>query len=192
MPARKPILIACCLAAVLAWPPLAASETPTLERVESPPVSVDGATTADLSSRARACMAQSLTYGSVTATGAHQSAAIAGIPLEGAQTTSIAGGDVFQVVDLENGLIVARSRITIGTWMPESIESTVTFEAKPGKFRLTHTNVRRMMTDTGISTNDGYRPVLIQPMSGHAKVAKALEALSTKLSSCIAAAPASW
>jgi hypothetical protein len=105
---------------------------------------------------------------------------------------TIPGGEVVTTFDPDAGLVVAQSRITRSALFgKESVQSTVTIEAKDGRFRITHSSIGSAAADTGYAANSGYHPVYIQAMSGHAKIRAALEALTEKIAACVRDAPAS-
>lgn len=106
-------------------------------------------------------------------------------------SSTIPGGEVVTTFDADGGLVVAQSRITRSTLFgKESVQSTVTIEAKDGRFRITHSSIGSASADTGYAANRGYGPVLVQAMSPHEKVRAALEGVTEKLAACIRDAPA--
>lgn len=165
----------------------AAAESKYLESVESPVVQVPGVSAKDLAARGRLCILKDVTYGDVVL---RDESRVAPYSMPGSQagnTTSSAGGDVLQSVDLDAGLVVARSRVPMSSMMMRySVESTITFEAREGRFKITQSAIQMAMLETGYAANDGFRPVLVQWGSPHKKVTETLQALATKIGECVA------
>lgn len=179
--------IVCAVAAALISP-AAVAEDKFLERIEAPVRTVDGASVRQLSERARTCVSQMVTFDSVVLRDNSRVSIMSSKPADTAgDTTAVAGGDVLRTVDLDAGLIVAQSRTPYSRMMMQHVlESTITFEAKEGRFRITQTGIRVAMQSTGYAANTGFMPVRIQPGSGHEKIAAALLALSEKIGDCVA------
>ena len=170
----------------------ASAESKYLESVESPVVEVPGVSVSDLASRGRLCILKHVTYGDVVL---RDESRVTPYSMPGSQagnTTSASGGDVLQSVDLDAGLVVARSRVQMSSLMMRySVESTITFEAREGRFKITQSAIRMAMLETGYAANNGFQPVLMQWGSPHKKVTETLQALATKIGECVAAPPSS-
>lgn len=170
----------------------AAFATEYLEKVESPVVEVPGVSAHDLAVRARLCVSQQVTNRAVVLRDESRSAPMAPVVTQGqGDTTAVAGGDVLRTVDLDAGLIIAQSRITIGSLMAAVIESTITVEARDGRFKITQTGIQRAFVNSGLAPTTGFKPVIEQWGSGADKVKKALEDQSAKIGECVATAEGS-
>lgn len=170
--------------------PAVAADAKFLERVESPVQAVDGASARQLAELARTCISQVVTFDSAVLRDNARVSIMSPIPADtSGDTTAVAGGDVLRTVDLDAGLIVAQSRLPFTRMMMKHIaESTITFEAKDGRFRITQTGIRVAMQSTGYAANTGFSQVRIQPGSGSEKIEAELLALSAKIGDCVAAA----
>jgi hypothetical protein len=158
-----------------------------LEKIESPVMEVPGVSSHDLAVRARLCVSQQVTNRAVVLRDESRSAPMAPVVTQGqGDTTAVAGGDVLRTVDLDAGLIIAQSRITIGSLMPAVIESTITVEARDGRFKITQTGIQRAFVNSGIAPTAGFKPVFDQWGAGADKVKKALEEQSAKIGDCVA------
>jgi hypothetical protein len=92
----------------------------------------------DLTTRAQACLARIVRY-------------------DGPDS----GKSVVASVSLETGTVVANSRIDIRSGMMQSlVQSTLTFEAREGRFRMVHTGITRAqrLAGTGAPYNE-FTPV---------------------------------
>jgi hypothetical protein len=178
--------IACTVAAALISSASIAEER-FLDRIEAPVRTVEGASVRQLSERARTCISQLVTYDSVVLRDTSRVSIMSPVPADtSGDTTAVAGGDVLRTVDLDAGLIIAQSRTPYSRMMMKHIlESTITFEAKDGRFRITQTGIKAAMQSTGYAANTGFSPVRIQPGSGHEKIGAALLALSEKIGDCV-------
>jgi len=180
------------IAALLATHPAIASEF--LERVEMEPRTVDGVTARELTERARVCITQTITNDAVALKDTSRVNPMASIgTMTSGDSKTLDGGQVLQTVDLDGGLITAQSRTSVPFMMFNryNVQSTVTFEARDGRFRITHTGIKAAMQDSGYASNDGFQPVRIQTGSAFKKIEAALHAISAKVSDCVATAPGS-
>jgi hypothetical protein len=161
-----------------------------LDRVESPVRSVDGASVRQLTEKARTCISQMVTYDAVVLRDSSRVSPMSAIPGDtSGDTTAVAGGDVLRTVDLDAGIIVAQSRIPWTRMMMNYVlESTITFEAKEGRFRITQTGIKQAMLSTGYMANTGFIPVRVQPGSPSAKIEAALQDHAAKIGDCVASA----
>ena len=174
----------------------AIAEDKYLDRVETEPRAVAGASVHQLAERGRLCILQHVTNDAVALKDTSRVNPMASIgTMTAGDTTAVQGGDVLQTVDLDAGLIVAQSRTAIpgAIFNRYFIQSTVTFEARAERFRLSHTGIKYAMQDTGYASNSGFTPVRIQTGSPYKKIEAALQVVSTKIADCVAAAPvADW
>lgn len=161
-----------------------------LERVESQVIEVPGASVRDLTERARICVSQLVTYGDVVIRDSARVSHVSPVPGSVAgDTTAVAGGDVIRTVDLDTGLLVAQSRVPVTSMlMKYSVESTITFEAREGRFKITQTGIRAAQEYTGYAANTGYQPVGLWTGSPWKKVEAALQKLASKIGDCVATA----
>lgn len=166
-----------------------------LDKVESPVVEVQGASVHELAERARVCISQKVTYGSVVMTDDARVNPMYSLPgSQAGNTTTSDGGDVLRTVDLDAGLVIAQSRVPWSFMMiPHSIESTITFEAREGRFKITQTGIQIAQLSTGYATNTGFRPVLKQWGSHWEAIEKKLQDLAAGVSECVSTTPsADW
>ncbi len=167
-----------------------------LERVAMEPRAVEGVSSRQLAERARVCITQNVTNDAVSLKDTSRVNPLASIAtMTAGDKDTIPGGEVLQTVDLDAGLIVAQSRTSImGPMLNRyTIQSTITFESKDGRFRITHTGIKAAMANTGYATNDGFTPVRIQFGSSYKKIEAALNDVTVKISQCVATAPsADW
>lgn len=171
---------------------LALADGQFLERVEMEPRAVEGASVRQLAERGRVCLSQNVVNDAVVLKDTSRVNPMASVAtMSAGDTSTVQGGGVLQTVDLDGGLLVAQSRTPMSVALFKyAVESTITLEAREGRFRITHTGIKLAMKDTGHASNDGFNPVRVQPGSPYKKVEAALQALSTKISDCVAAAPA--
>lgn len=172
----------------------ASAESKYLETVESPVTEVPGVSAKDLASRGRLCVLKHVTYGDVVL---RDESRVTPYSMPGSQAgnaTSSTGGDVLQTVDIDAGLVVARSRVPMSSLMMRySIESTITFEAREGRFKITQTGIQIAQLSTGYATNTGFRPVLKQWGSHWEAIEKKLQDLAAGVSECVSTTPsADW
>lgn len=166
-----------------------------LDRVEAPVVTAEAVPARQLAERARLCITQNVTNDSVVLKDTSRVNPMFSVAtMSAGDTNAVAGGDVLRTVDLDAGLIVAQSRIPFThMMMKHSIESTITFEAKDGRFRITHSGIKAAQLSTGYASNNGFQPVLMQAVSGYKKIEVALQEVSTKISTCVVSADnSSW
>jgi hypothetical protein len=188
----KRLMMVAAIAAVTV--PAMAAEEKFLERVEMEPRAVDGASVRQLTERARLCITQNVTNDAVTLKDTSRVNPMASIgTMTAGDSKAIDGGQVIQSVDLDGGLIVAQSRTSIPFMVVNkyTIQSTITFEAREGRFRITHTGIKSATQDTGYASNSGFQPVRVQTGSPYKKIEAALQDVSTKISDCVATAPSS-
>jgi hypothetical protein len=186
-----------CALIVAALSSSAASAAPEiLEQVAMEPRAIEGVSARQLTERARLCIVKNVSNDAVALKDTSRVNPMASVAtMTGGDASTVQGGDVLQTVDLDAGLIVAQSRtsITNAMLMRYFVQSTLTFEARDGRFRLTHTGIKYAMQDTGYAANGGFTPVLVQTGSPHKKITAALADLSAKVADCVAEAPsADW
>ncbi len=141
--------------AVLAFAaPAAAQVGPPLERFESEVFDAAGEPPA-LARKAQTCMAQILKPG-----------------LTDAPTILNA--------DIEGGVVVANNAFTYGSMLPTRARSTVTFEARSGRFRLVHSSIEHFLTGR-------WHPVYTHKFGGSEAVKAQLQVISAKVATCIRA-----
>lgn len=171
--------------------PVGAAEV--LDNVESPVYEADG-TRQQIAQRAEACASRVLRFDAVTGKDATASVMSPGIGSASTATQQVDGGKIVEHADLEAGLVVANQRTATGGVLSggDVLQSTLTVEARDGRFRITHTNISRMAKSTGYMENPGFTPVYIQAFSGAEKVRKQLLGVSDKLAECITKPAEDW
>lgn len=183
---RPSVVLMTTLLASTAW----AAEI--LDNVESPVYDADG-THQQIAGKAQTCAARELRFDAATGKDATAAVISPGIASSSSGQQQASGGSVLSHVDLEAGVVVANQRAQTGGLMGgDYLQSTVTIEARDGRFRITHTGIARMPKDSGYMENPGFQPVYIQAFSGSEKVRKQLLAISDELANCIKAQPADW
>ena len=165
----------------------AVADTQYLDRVETPVVTVEGASAHQLAERARLCIIQNVTNDSVVLKdNSRVNPMFSVATMSAGDTNAVQGGDVLQTVDLDAGLVVAHSRVQLTRMMMRhAVESTITFEAKDGRFRIAHSGIKAAMLSTGYASNNGFQPVIVQAGSGYQKIEDALQAVSAKIGECV-------
>lgn len=112
------------------------------------------------------------------------------------KSRGVGGGSVIVTSDIESGTIVANSRVDFpGTMgIGRNARSVITFQAKDGRFRITHSAIETLQKDTGISTNVGYTKQGKGWGSGWEKAQAALEGVTAKIAECVSnpAASTDW
>lgn len=145
----------------------------------------------DLATRARTCAVKLLRNDAFQIRDASRVGFMSPAGATDGDASTIPGGDVVTTFDAAAGLVVAQSRVARSALFgKESVQSTVTIETKENRFRITHSAIGSASADTGYAANRGYQPVLVQSMSGHAKIRATLEGLTEKLAACVKEAPA--
>lgn len=90
--------------------------------------------------------------------------------------------------DLDRGVVVARNALSYpdGFLLVWQMRSRVTFEAREGRFRITHENIERLNEQAG-----GWTPVGKWRGSGWQKAEAALQAQSAEIAACVTSATGS-
>lgn len=161
-----------------------------LEKVESDVFETKG-TIAEITKKAKLCIAQNLRNDSVRITDSAPSndtfPIVSDFGSEG-HTESLEGGGLFIEVDIEGGTIIANSKVDQkGFMITRNIKSTFTLLAKEDRFKIRHTNIERVQKDSGTMRNRGYNPVGKWAGTGWKKTEKALQAVSLKVAECVQA-----
>lgn len=131
-----------------------------LQRVESPVYEADGDHQA-ITRRALVCIAQVVRPG-----------------LTNAPTVTSS--------DVEGGLIVANNAFEFTSGLMKSeARTTLTFQAKDGRFRITHTNIEQYL-----DASYGWTKVGTWKFSGGEKVQAAAQAISDRIADCVKTKPA--
>lgn len=93
--------------------------------------------------------------------------------------------------DIESGTIVANNGFTyefgILGGVEQTARSTLTFQAKDGRFRIVHTNIEQFAK--GPWTSKGWSPIYVAWGTGGTEAKDALNRISNKVASCVTAAP---
>lgn len=164
----------------------ASAESEFLEKVESPVFEFPG-TPSEIAGKAKTCMAQLVRNDEIRIKDSTAGTDFFASPGDG-HSSGVTGGEVFVAEDLPGGLIVANSRIDYSSMlMKQSVQSTLTFQAKDGRFRFTNSNISRAAYSSGYMHNDGYKPVRTSWGAGHKDVEAALLEFSAKIADCIKA-----
>lgn len=177
---KFPILIAC-----LALLPAPAHSVEILDNVESERVAID-APKATILQRSVTCMAALFRYDMVKGSDTSRSVVIGETYVPLGTTQYAGGGNVVEHVDEQNGIVVGNNRFLMPGLFGDYVQSRVIVRAEDGAFSTTHVQIQRMAQQSGLMENSGFGPVLVQKMSGHAKVRKALLDVSAQLGRCIA------
>lgn len=165
--------------------PMPAIAAEILDGVESERVEVD-ATRAVVVQRAVACMAATFRYELAKGSDTSQSVIIGDVYIPLGTTQYAGGGDIVVYVDEAGGIVVGNNRFMMpGLFGGDYIQSRVILRAEDGAFSTTHVQIQRMAKQTGLMENQGFGPVYVQKMSGHAKVRDALLNVSAQLGNCI-------
>lgn len=127
-----------------------------MEKLESPVYEAPGDARA-LTRQAGICIAQTLKAGVTTA-------------------------PVILNTDLEGGVIVARnvfdySEFVLFSPLVSPARTTVTFEARPGRFRITHSDIRVF--------NQEWRPIRSTKPGKRDEMSEQLSAISEQIASCV-------
>ena len=142
----------------LAAPSSVFAETKYLERIESPVYETAGDHQA-ITKRGIICVTQILRPGIINA-------------------PTITSSDV------DIGLIVSNNAFTISNFLySENVRTTLTFEAKDGRFRITHGNIEYFQDIKGI-TADWKRP-WIGKGSNAAKIEATAQSISENIAKCV-------
>lgn len=179
--------------ALMLWAPLAIGENKTVDQIISGPFEATG-TASEIANKGRACMIKTLKNDAITVRdSAPNGVAFGKLIDEQTNSNTLPGGEVISVFDASTGLVIANSRAALpGMLSVEYLQSTVTLEARDGRFRITQTNIGRASSDSGGLENRGFQPVYIQAMSGHKKVVAALEQVAAKVAACVQAPAEDW
>lgn len=134
-----------------------------LNRVESPVFETTG-THQEITKRATTCIAQIVKPGFTTAPTITSS-------------------------DPEAGMVVANNAFVysygaLGIPMPNKARTTLTFQAKDGRFRIVHTSIEQF------SDGSGWQPIGTWRFSGGDAAKEAIEAISQSLATCVKTNPA--
>ena len=138
-----------------------AAATDYLTSVESEVFQTPG-TPREIAARARICMSQVLTAGTVN-------------------------GDVIISSDLDDGIIVARSALKYGSLPEWEIRSRFTFEAREGRFRITQTNLERFNDMAG-----GWGPIGKWPGSQWKGAENAFQLAALNVALCVTSKRQDW
>lgn len=178
---RKPILGLLLVVSATAI----AGEQEYLEEVDSEVYELPG-TVAEITQKAELCIARVIQFDEARIAESSSSVYISETP--GKRIDGISGGAVFVSKDIEGGTIVANSRTEYGGFLgAQTVQSTLTFRAKEGRFKITHTNIKAASKNSGYAANNGFIPVGKWPGSPWKKVTKSLSSVTEDLSSCIVA-----
>jgi hypothetical protein len=94
--------------------------------------------------------------------------------------------------DLESGTIVANNGFSYSFGLLGGVErtarSTMTFQAKDGRFRITHTNIEQFAS--GQWGGNRWEPIFVAWGTGGKEARDALYQISSKVASCVTVAPA--
>ena len=133
----------------------------TLGPVESQVYEVAG-TPAELARKAVVCIGQTVRSGYTTA-------------------------PVIIAQDIEGGRVVAQSAFgfTTAYAIPERGRATITFEAKPGRFRIVHSDIERLSYSSWV-------PVSKPKTTRKASIDTVLGEITEAIASCVKAPPADW
>lgn len=149
---------------------------------------------ADIIAKAQRCSARNMSNDTVATSGG-SGTFLTGIAGAGRNVNgSVAGGELIELVDPANGLLVANSRVDYtNALIGFSAKSRVSIEAKEGRFRIVQTDIRYLQKGTGSMPNDGYGKLIKTWGTGWEKAVTALAAAGDKVAACMATdKPAEW
>jgi hypothetical protein len=175
--------------------PLAAltKEPNYLDTIESPVFEATG-TAQEIAKRAMLCIPRIVRNDEVTIK--DTATTLLGPVAPPEKSRGVGGGQVIVSSDIESATIVANSRVDFpGTMgLGRNARSTITFQAKDGRFRITHSAIETLQKDSGITTNVGYTKQGKGWGSGWEKAQTALEGVSAKIADCVSkpAASTDW
>lgn len=155
------------------------------------PVEVTG-TRAELIAKAQTCVTRNVSNAGITLSGADSGSFFGSMVSGGGQKSEqVQGGQLIELVDPENGLLVANSRVDFRrALLGYSAASTLTVEAKDGKFRIVQTNLAVAQKSTGSMNNSGYDPVVAVWGTGWEATLDAMQGVADKVAVCMSAGPA--
>lgn len=136
---------------------------------------------AEIIVQAETCANRHLSVGSVATSGGSE-------PLfdYGSESGTVQGGSVVQQVSPEQGVLAVRGRTDYRHAMiGHSAESTMLVEAKDGRFRIVHSNIRSLQKSTGSARQDGFNEVHQRWGTGWDNTLTALQDMSAEVSECI-------
>lgn len=162
-----------------------------LELVESTVYETTG-TAAEITQRAQTCISQNVKNDSFQTQ--DSSTGILSSSLITKPRENLAGGAVISSVDIAAGTIVANNRVSWSGMFGavSSTQSTLTFLAKDGRFKIQHTNIATASRDTGALENSGYIKQGKWRMAGWQKAQAALESVTEKVARCVQSPPQDW
>lgn len=172
------------LAALLVVAATPATAVEILDNVEAERTVVD-APRAEILQRGLTCMAAHLRYDIAKGTDTSRSVVIGDTYVPMGTTQYAGGGSIIVQVDEAAGIVVANHRFLMPGLFPDYVQSRIILQAEDGSFVTRHVQIQRMAQQSGLLENHGFTPVLVQKMSGHAKVRKALLEVSAQLHKCI-------
>jgi len=169
-----------------------ASAAEYLEEVESEVYQASGSAQ-EISKRAKRCIAQIVRNDEVrisdSSTGTGIFSAFSGGGGQG-HSGGVSGGDVIVDADIEGGIITANNRVDYSSKMlTHNVQSTMTFLAKDGRFKIRHTNIQYLQKSTGSMHNTGYQRVGKWWGSGWEDAKEALDEVSKKVADCVISGP---
>jgi len=98
----------------------------------------------------------------------------------------VTGGAVLADADIDGGIITANSRIDYSSnLLSHNVKSTVSFQAKEGRFKIGHSNIEYLQKSTGYMHNDGYRKIVKAWGTGWGNAERELQGVTTKIADCI-------
>ena len=165
------------------------AENKFLEKVESDVIDSEGAKS-DITKRAKNCIAQHVSNDALSMSGGTK--IFGGFGSQDKQNT-VNGGDVIVNVDVEGGVVTANSRKDYRSMMVnQNVQSTLTFFAKDGRFKMRHTNIKSAQKSSGSVRNGGYSKVRMSWGGGAKKITTVLQEVSNTVAKCVNTKETDW
>lgn len=161
------------------------------EKIESEVYQAEG-TKQELIKRGKSCFLLHVVNEDVFITDSSQGAtffsAVAGGEVKG-ESHSIGGGDLFVDIDEEEGRIIANNTVDFKSmWLNYNTKTRMTFLAKDGRFKISHTDIKFVQKDTGFSKNTGYKAPKKRGFPKEKVFLKVLGEVTDKVASCVQSA----
>lgn len=122
-------------------PTLALAAAPEPQSIQSEAIELAG-TKAEILSRAKTCVAKLVRFDPIRVNTAGALELMAGAASDAQRFTDIPGGPVIVDVNSDTGTLVANNRTSAKFAGVFYIDSLLTIDARDGKFRITHTDIK--------------------------------------------------
>lgn len=166
---------------ILVTPTVYATEY--LELVESKVFDAPGSV-GDITKRGELCIGQNVRNDPVQIS--DNAGNVLGMGLGSRSTGQIEGGPVIVKSDPDSGMVIANARISWNQLIVKNVtQSTLTFLAKDGRFKIQFTNIETLQKSTGTLENDGFSKQGKWFGSSWEKVQKTLLETAEKVAVCV-------